>query len=115
MLRANRSAIDPHIVLRYLGAISVLTVIVLAIMPLEALEGFPSFCPFKRFLGIQCYGCGMTRALCALLHGHGRLALQYNRGVLVVFPMLVTCGAMLVASGGRFSWSNSRKRLLSLG
>jgi Protein of unknown function (DUF2752) len=65
---------------------------VLAIIPLEALERFPAFCPFKRFLGIECYGCGMTRALCALLHGHGQLALQYNRGVLLTSPMLV-CGA----------------------
>jgi hypothetical protein len=100
MRRASLSAtdsrpIDGAVILRCLGAISVLALIVLAIVPLETLERYPAFCPFKRFLGIECYGCGMTRALCALLHGHGRLALQYNRGVLVAFPMMVLCGACL--------------------
>lgn len=94
MLRESPSGIDPRIVFRCLGSISVLMLIVLAIVPLETLERYPAFCPFKRFLGIECYGCGMTRALCALLHGHARLALQYNRGVLLTFPILL-CGACL--------------------
>src|ERR1700736_3399736 len=92
MRRASRFAIDSHLVLRCLGAISVLTLIVLAAIPLEIFQGVATFCPFKRYLGVECFGCGMTRALCALLHGHGQLALQYNRGVLVTFPMLI-CGA----------------------
>jgi Protein of unknown function (DUF2752) len=93
MHRASRSGIDPRIIFRCLSAISVSILIMLVIVPLEALERYPAFCPFKRFLGIECYGCGMTRALCALLHGHVQLALQYNRGVLFAFPMLVACGA----------------------
>src|SRR5437868_12408780 len=93
MHRASRSGIDPRIIFRCLSAISVFTLIMLAIVPLEALERYPVLCPFKRFLGIECYGCGMTRALWALLHGHAHLALQYNRGVLFAFPMLVACGA----------------------
>jgi Protein of unknown function (DUF2752) len=101
MRRASRSAIDLRLVLRCLGAISVLTLMVLAAIPLEVFEGVPTFCPFKRFLGVECFGCGMTRALCALLHGHGQLALQYNRGVLVTFPMLLV--------GACFSLSDFKK------
>ena len=100
MLKGSHSAIDARLILRCLGAISVLTLVVLAIVPLEALERVPTFCPFKRFLGVECYGCGMTRALCALLHGQGRLALQYNRGVLLMFPMLV-CGAALACRNSK--------------
>lgn len=93
MHRASRSATDRTMIFRCLGAISVLTLIVLAIVPLETLQRYPAFCPFKRFLGIECYGCGMTKALCALLHGNAQQALQYNRGVLLAFPMLVLCAA----------------------
>lgn len=92
MHRASRCAIEGNLLLRCLGAISVLVLLLLAIVPLETIERFPAFCPFKRFLGIECYGCGMTRALCALLHGQAHIALQYNRGVLLAFPLLV-CGA----------------------
>ena len=31
-------------------------------------EGFV-FCPLRRFTGIPCAGCGMTRAMCALARG----------------------------------------------
>jgi hypothetical protein len=35
-------------------------------------------CPIYRYLHIQCPGCGTTRALAALLHGHIAEALRFN-------------------------------------
>jgi Protein of unknown function (DUF2752) len=32
----------------------------------------PDFCPFKNFTGFDCPGCGLTRALILVLHGHWR-------------------------------------------
>ena len=87
MPRANRFAIDPRLVWG-LAASSAVVLLALAAIPMDALSGFPSVCPFKRFLGIECYGCGMTRALSASLHGHLRTALAYNRGVLFALPLL---------------------------
>lgn len=96
MRKASLFAIDiPESLWRWLGAFSVLVLSALAIVPVQTLERLPAVCPFKRYFGIDCYGCGMTRALCALLHGNLRLALQYNRGVLVAFSILILCGACL--------------------
>jgi hypothetical protein len=52
------------------------------------IEGLPDICVFRRFFGFECRVCGMTRALSALLHGDLDAAWGFNRGVLVVFPML---------------------------
>jgi hypothetical protein len=61
----------------------------LAAAPVEWFEHGPTLCLFKRFLGIECLGCGMTRALSRLLHGELAAALAHNRLVAVVLPLLV--------------------------
>lgn len=38
----------------------------------------PGYCLFDKYLGIYCPGCGGTRALYALLHGHFLKALWYH-------------------------------------
>ena len=40
--------------------------------------GFYPQCPFHALLHLQCPGCGTTRALAALLHGHFAEALRLN-------------------------------------
>jgi hypothetical protein len=35
-------------------------------------------CPFHRFLGIECFGCGTMRALSALFHGQWARAFAFN-------------------------------------
>ena len=87
MLRANRFAISPGVTWG-LAVLSAAVLLALAVIPMEALNSLPPFCPFKRYLGIDCYGCGMTRALSAFLHGNVRAALAYNRGVLFTLPIL---------------------------
>lgn len=45
-------------------------------------------CIFQKFLGIPCPGCGMTRALVALLHFDFAGALKLNAGIYVM-PVVI--------------------------
>ncbi len=38
----------------------------------------PVFCPFKVITGVECPGCGMTRAMTSLITGNPGNALLYN-------------------------------------
>jgi hypothetical protein len=46
-------------------------------------------CPSKFFFDIECFGCGITRAVMHLHHFDWREALYYNGLVVVVYPALV--------------------------
>jgi hypothetical protein len=48
--------------------------------------GFYPACPIHRLLGIQCPGCGATRALAALLRGHLIEALRLNALFVLLLP-----------------------------
>lgn len=51
---------------------------------------FYPVCPFYRCTGLLCPGCGVTRALAALLHGHVHDALQLNAFfVWIVLPAVL--------------------------
>jgi hypothetical protein len=50
-------------------------------------------CAFHRLTGLNCPGCGATRALHALLHGHWREALQDN-------ALFLCTGAALAVRAG---------------
>ena len=56
---------------------------------------YPS-CPFHQMTGLLCPGCGATRALAALLHGHVQDAIHWN--ALFVVIMLPTLGLYLISS-----------------
>lgn len=63
--------------------------IALALVPLGLLEQGPTVCVFHNLTGHDCPGCGMTRSLVALLHGDAVLALAYNKGIIIVAPLLL--------------------------
>jgi hypothetical protein len=44
-------------------------------------------CPIHQYLHIDCPGCGATRALAALLHGHVAKALRLNALTTLLFPI----------------------------
>lgn len=48
-------------------------------------------CLFYKTTGYLCYGCGSTRALHALLHGHWLESLRYNA---LLVPTLVWLGTL---------------------
>ena len=62
-------------------------------------HGFYPICLFHKLTGWNCPGCGMTRALYALLHGNFSVALRDN--VLFVF--------LLAAAAVRGAWFGVRK------
>jgi hypothetical protein len=57
-------------------------------VPTEVLERGPTVCLVRLIAGIECWGCGMTRAISAVLHGELGRALAFNWGVAIVFPLL---------------------------
>ena len=49
-------------------------------------KGIP--CLFRAVTGLQCPGCGMTRALTALVHGNPAEAMDYNALSLTLIPLI---------------------------
>lgn len=50
-----------------------------------------TFCTFHAVTGLDCPGCGMTRAAYLLLHGHPWLALKQNPFILII-PVIAYMG-----------------------
>jgi len=46
-------------------------------------------CPFYALTHHYCPGCGATRAIAELLHGHVAAALHFNAAVVVLMPLLL--------------------------
>ena len=46
-------------------------------------------CPFYALTGHLCPGCGATRAVAELLHGHVAAALHFNAAVTLLLPALL--------------------------
>ena len=51
--------------------------------------GFFPLCPFRLLTGFTCPGCGSTRALHQLLHGHVEAAFMLNPLFVIALPFLV--------------------------
>lgn len=52
-------------------------------------SGFFPACPFRLFTGLTCPGCGTTRALHELMHGHFLAAFMLNPLLLLSLPFLL--------------------------
>lgn len=63
-------------------------------------------CPFKVLTGLQCPGCGLQRALHALLQGRFVEAIHYNYFLLFGIPYLILFGLRAL-----LPVSNSKRRL----
>jgi hypothetical protein len=51
-------------------------------------SGGPTICPFKAWTGLDCPGCGATRAAHQLLNGHLVAALSLNAMFVLAVPLL---------------------------
>ena len=64
---------------------------------------FYPICQFHRLTGLNCPGCGMTRAVYALLHGEFLAALRDN-------ALFVGTLGWVALRGGWFAWNRRRGR-----
>ena len=63
---------------------------VLWLLPSTLLDGDKlPFCPSRVIFGIECLGCGMTRAVMHFHHFEFETAFSFNKGVVLVYPILV--------------------------
>jgi hypothetical protein len=67
-------------------AVGVLGCATLFLYPPTRTSFYPA-CPIREFFGIDCPGCGATRALAALLHGHLLDALRLNALFVLLLPI----------------------------
>lgn len=63
--------------------------IVLFFLPADTFDDGITLCPSVIFFNYECWGCGITRAIMHLLHFDFDTALYFNKGVVVIFPILV--------------------------
>jgi hypothetical protein len=86
----------------------------LAIHPPTQQSFYPQ-CPIHQYLGLECPGCGATRALAALLHGHLAEALRLNALFVLLLPFALAAGLNLYRRALReriFRWPQPDPRAL---
>lgn len=67
----------------------IITPLVLFFLPIEWLQGERSVCLIKNIFGVECWGCGITRAIVSTVQFEFTEAYRYNKLIVIVFPLLV--------------------------
>lgn len=68
---------------------TILAPFVLFLLPSTFFDKGDSICLSKMLAGIECYACGMTRAVMHFIHFEFKEAWEYNRLSFLVVPLLV--------------------------
>ncbi len=74
-------------------AVAGLVVFALVRFPPDRYNFYPQ-CPIHELLGLQCPGCGATRAIAELLRGHFAHAMHLNALITVLFPIVAGYGIL---------------------
>ncbi len=61
---------------------------ILLFLPGSFFDNGTSVCVSKVLLNMECYGCGMTRAIMHLIHFDFTGAWEYNKLSFIVFPLI---------------------------
>lgn len=69
--------------------ILVLIPVVLYAIPMESICNGNTICVFTNIFGVECWGCGITRAIFSALHFRFYDAWEYNPLFVVVLPLLI--------------------------
>jgi Protein of unknown function (DUF2752) len=62
---------------------------ILLILPKTFFDHGPTFCVYTLITGINCLGCGLTRACMRLIHFDFVGAWEFNKLSFIVFPALI--------------------------
>ncbi|MFR9603646.1 MAG: DUF2752 domain-containing protein [Rikenellaceae bacterium] len=62
---------------------------VLFVIPADRIYGGETLCLYTHLLGRSCWGCGITRALYAVLHLDFAEAWSFNKMVVVIAPITI--------------------------
>jgi hypothetical protein len=60
----------------------------LSMVSLDNLERKQSICLVKNLFGVECYGCGITKAIIACVQLDFIRAFNYNKLIVIVMPLL---------------------------
>lgn len=63
--------------------------VVLYLLPEDFFDHGQSICVSKFLFNMECYACGMTRAIQRWIHFNPEEAMEFNALSIVVFPLLV--------------------------
>ena len=85
---------SPRAMANWLAAAAVAGAATLYRFPPQEYSFYPR-CPFFALTHHYCPGCGATRALSGLLHGHLSAALHFNAAVTLLFPLALACFASI--------------------
>jgi hypothetical protein len=83
----------------------------LFLLPLHTLDTLPSVCLIKLITGHECPGCGMTHAVLNVIHLQFTNAFNYNKLVVVIFPLLSYIWLLNIANNYKKLTFKSRKKL----
>ena len=61
----------------------------LYLIPPDYFDSGRTICFVKNITGYDCPGCGMTRSLFHAIHFNIGVAIQYNKVVIIVLPLLI--------------------------
>jgi len=70
--------------------------IILFILPPTYFDSGQTVCLSVLFFDLECYGCGMTRAIMHFIHFEFIKSINYNPLVVLVFPLLVLLWVKMV-------------------
>jgi Protein of unknown function (DUF2752) len=96
MIHSTRSRVANALRTAVPPAVVALAVMLLLRFSPESCRFYPQ-CPFHQLLGLQCPGCGATRALADLLHGHLAAAIHFNALATLLFPVVAVYGIFVYA------------------
>jgi len=69
-------------------AIIIILSIIFYCIPKDYLGGTYPICLFRILFNINCIGCGTTRAVWSILHLRFYEAIEYNKLIIITFPLL---------------------------
>lgn len=75
--------------------------LILYILPMDYFDTKPPICLSRLLLDVECWACGMTRAVMRAMRLRIASAIEFNALVIVVFPLLVYLW-------GRYVWADAR-------